>query len=322
MKKINCTVFAVSLMTIAALGGCGFLIGPDSPVANGGGNLSISLGAAGNSGAQRTVVSGADLSAQVLAALRYELTLTGPGGEVVTRTVRSGENLSLTVVLGNWRIDAAAYLQDGLAGTGTQSFTVVQGDNSVLVPMTINRGYFDIVIGPSISNGTVSADFAAAFPGTTVTLTVTPDPGYALKDKSLKYNDGSDHVIAGPPYTFTMPASDLTISAVFNPSFGITVEGPQDETVTVTATHSAGHDPVTDISWSAGESVTFTVDSPDYTAAAGNLKWFVSGREKTGTGNSLTVNARDYVKRKHSLTVMIKLNGQWYSTDISFAVVD
>jgi hypothetical protein len=53
-----------------------------------------------------------------------------------------------------------------------------------------------------MTNGTVTTSCEAAFPETTVTLTVTSEAGYWLG--TLTYNDGSDHVIAGPPYTFTI----------------------------------------------------------------------------------------------------------------------
>jgi hypothetical protein len=119
--------------------------------------------------------------------------------------------------LGKWRIDAEAYLEDILAGTGSQSFTVMPGDNSVLIPMEMNGGYFDITLDPSIPNGLVSPNFAAAFPGTKVALTVTPGSDYILKAGSLKYSyGGSNYTPDGSgPYTFTLPASDVTVSADF-----------------------------------------------------------------------------------------------------------
>jgi hypothetical protein len=136
------------------------------------------------------------------------------------------------------------------------------------------------------------------------------------------YNDGSDHAIAGPPYTFTMPASDVTVSAAFEPSFDITIEGPQDKTIVISAAHSGNREPATTISWSAGEWLAFTVENSGYSAEAGNLLWFVEGEEKTGTESSLTIHAKDYVKRTYRLTVMIKADDQWYSTDTVFRVVE
>ena len=321
MMKFGFILIVAALMA-SVLEGCDFLIGPDEPAGSGDGNLVISFERDGKRPAGRAITSGADLPDEVLDALRYELTLTGPAGEVLTGTVANGENVRLTVALGAWRIDVRAYKEDGLAGMRSVSLIVGPGVNSVSVPMEINGGYFDIAVDP-VGNGTVRPNFYAAFPETTITLTVTPEAGYVLKEGSLKYNDGSDHVISGPPYTFTMPASNVTVSAVFNPVLGgITIEGPQDEAVGVTPVHSSGHTPPTTISRAAGESVTFTLDSSGYTQEAGNLKWLVQGTIKTGTGNSLTINAGDYVERSYSLTVMIKLNdNQWYSADTGFTVV-
>jgi hypothetical protein len=50
----------------------------------------------------------------------------------------------------------------------------------------------------------------AARPGTTITLTITPDPGKRLKDGTLKYNDT---VIGGT--TFLMPEEDVLVTAEF-----------------------------------------------------------------------------------------------------------
>jgi hypothetical protein len=188
--------------------------------------------------------------------------------------------------------------------------------------MRINGGYFAVTVS-GISGGTVAASPAAAFPGTTVALTVTPDEGYALKAGSLKYRHGDSDSTpegSGLAYTFTMPAEDVAVSAVFNPVLGgITIEGPRDETILVRAAHSAGGSSTT-ISRSANESVSFTLDSSGYTEEDENLLWFVEGERKTGTGNSLTIDAVYCVERTYNLTVMIKVNGQWYSAETVFTV--
>lgn len=324
IKKLG-FIFAAVVLVMSALESCEFLIGPDES-ASGNGDLVISFGKGSGQGADRAITSGADLPKDVLEALRYELTLTGPGGEVLTRTVAGVENIKLVVALGVWRIDVRAYKEDGLAGTRSVSLTVGPGVNSVNVPMTLNKGYFSVT--SATANGTVQSSLDAAFPETTVTLTVTPDSGYVLKAGTVKYNDGTADYPLAPDesdstYSFTMPASDITVSAEFNTIVGaITIEGPHDETVAVTAVHSAGHTPSTTISWEAGASVTFTVNSSGYTAEAGNLVWFVDGVPVTGaSGESLTINARDYVARSYSLIVMIKVNDQWYSADSGFTVV-
>jgi hypothetical protein len=311
-------IFAITIIAALILGGCNLLIGPDTPENEG--QLLISIGETGNS---RAISSGRDLPGELLEALRYEVVLTGPVGETLTETLPHGGSLSLLVGLGEWRIAVNAYyLGNVLAGTGNTSVRVMPGSNSAQIALDINGGYFGISIDPAVTNGTVSSDFGAAFPGTTVTLTVTPDDGYKLKDGSLAANSGGvSFAGSGPEYTFTMPARDIAIMAVFVREAGFTIEGPQEGSVNVTAVHSAGRLPPTDLSYSDRESVTFTVDG-DYTQEAGTLKWYVNGEEKTGTGNSLTINAVDYIKRDYSLTVLIKEDDLWYSAGASFKVID
>ncbi|MDR1317689.1 MAG: hypothetical protein LBK13_12535, partial [Spirochaetales bacterium] len=82
-RRLNKAVF-LALCLLAALafaGGCNFVMGSDEPE-GGGGNLSISLGGDASTGS-RAIISGADLPAEVLAALRYDMVLTGPGGVVL-----------------------------------------------------------------------------------------------------------------------------------------------------------------------------------------------------------------------------------------------
>jgi hypothetical protein len=81
--------------------------------------------------------------------------------------------------------------------------------------MMMSGPCYEVSVDPRIVHGTVQANFAMAFAGTPVTLTATPDSDHVLKDGTLKYNDGSDHAIAGPSYIFTMPDSDVTVSAEF-----------------------------------------------------------------------------------------------------------
>lgn len=69
--------------------------------------------------------------------------------------------------------------------------------------------FYNVTIG-SLEGGNITASPTKARPGTTISLTVTPDTGKQLKEGTLKYNDVE---ISGR--TFTMPAADVTITAVF-----------------------------------------------------------------------------------------------------------
>jgi hypothetical protein len=187
-----------------------------------------------------------------------------------------------------------------------------------------NEVYYAIGVDSPMNNGAVAPYGAMGLSDTEIRLTVTPNTGFALKNGTLKYHKGiNDYDITGtdPDYSFTMPASDVTISAFFNRRLlldFIAIEGPSDLMVPVTITHSAGTTS-TDISWLDKETLTFTVDA-DYSKEAGNLKWLVNGKELSATGSSLTISAQTYVLRRYTLTVMIKEDDQWYSGEQSFTV--
>ena len=63
------------------------------------------------------------------------------------------------------------------------------------------------------TNGEISTDKEEYAEGETVTVTVTPNPGYELA--TLVYNDGVDHDIKDAK-SFNMPASNVTVTATFS----------------------------------------------------------------------------------------------------------
>ena len=126
------------------------------------------------------------------------------------------------------------------------------------------------VTAAPVDHGTVTVDPTAAVEGETVTVNVTPDAGYALKENGLKvtYTDaeGTVNVAEGEKantYTFAMPAADVTVSAAFEPvkveTYSVTINPSDNGTVTA--------DKTTDLK--AGDTVTLTVTPADnmYTLA-------------------------------------------------------
>lgn len=70
----------------------------------------------------------------------------------------------------------------------------------------------------SAKNGTVKADRTSASKGSTVTLTVTPKDGYELDDLTVTDKNGDTVKLtrkSDTQYTFTMPASKVTVEASF-----------------------------------------------------------------------------------------------------------
>jgi len=72
--------------------------------------------------------------------------------------------------------------------------------------------YYSVIIG-AFDGGTVDADRMSALPGETVTLTITPDAGFALSSITATSVTlyGTDET-----RTFTMPDHDVTVTATFN----------------------------------------------------------------------------------------------------------
>lgn len=73
---------------------------------------------------------------------------------------------------------------------------------------------------PAVQNGRVTASPAAAAAGTTVTLTVTPDAGHVLVSLTVMDGQGNAVAVQANPngtYSFTMPASQVSVSAAFAP---------------------------------------------------------------------------------------------------------
>jgi hypothetical protein len=211
--------FIMLAVTLAFTGGCSFIMGPDEPAGDGGGNLSISLGGDASAGS-RAITSGPDLPEDVLAAMRYDLVLTGPGGRVHRESISGAEILRMTVAVGTWRIDARAYQGDGAdpAGTGSISFRVGPGINTVMVPMYMSGPCYEITVDGDTVHGTVRSNFTAAFAGTSVTITAEKDPDAFFVDGSLNVLPSSIPVTGSGPGTsgsFTMPEEDVGLYADF-----------------------------------------------------------------------------------------------------------
>ncbi len=104
-------------------------------------------------------------------------------------------------------------------------------------------------------NGTIEVSKERAKMGETVNFSVNSFDGYMLKDESLSINDGSVPYTTIPGgYTFTMPAQDVVITAVFEkiPTHTITVEPSENGTVTASHVEAA-----------EGATVTLTITPND-----------------------------------------------------------
>ena len=144
-------------------------------------------------------------------------------------TVSSGFGVSVyyggTVTVNGRILGASPYLKLNNLDIAQNAY-VIDGDyfkysNQTVgdpAPFDANTVYVKIpaantvTIG-ALSGGAITAHPTTAISGTTINLTITPDPGKQLKAGTLKYNDGSDHAISGT--SFVMPAANVTVTAQF-----------------------------------------------------------------------------------------------------------
>ncbi len=112
-----------------------------------------------------------------------------------------------------------SYSVDGSAIVGS-SFSMPA--HNVVVGATFSAIEYTVTVGTSL-NGSVTASAQSATYGTTITLTSTPDTGY-----ELDYFTVNGVAIVGN--SFTMPAENVTVSAVFveeSPTFDEVTIGTQ-----------------------------------------------------------------------------------------------
>ena len=119
-------------------------------------------------------------------------------------------------------------------GYDLETITVYKtGDASVTVPVNSDATFvmpeYDVTISAtfhqnntlyaisleSVTNGTIDVSAQSAKVGTTVTLTATPNSGYALYKWYVTKADGSQASVTVTDNTFIMPACDVTVGATF-----------------------------------------------------------------------------------------------------------
>lgn len=121
---------------------------------------------------------------------------------------------------------------------GTLEFTMPAEDVTV-------TGYFtepySITIAENIENGTVTANPAAAKQGATVTLTFTPDEGYALHSWTMNDSDPASYYgisTVDNTATFPMLGADVAINAVFKKQYDAELSAIGNGTVAFAAGYS------------------------------------------------------------------------------------
>jgi hypothetical protein len=107
--------------------------------------------------------------------------------------------------------------------------------------LTNSDDTYSVAIGV-FDHGSVTADKASAEKGDLITLTVTPATGYRLAADSLTVTTGGTAVTTTPSgntFTFTMPASNVTVTAVFEAAYTITFNSGEGGSTVAAITQGA-----------------------------------------------------------------------------------
>lgn len=170
-------------------------------------------------------------------ATEYNITKgTMANGDVtVAAKAEAGASVILTPVPAEgYELTALSYTPEN----GSPQSISVPGDEykfvmpaaNVMINATFTAIDYTVTVDGGITGGTVSASPTTANKGDTITLTVEPAEGKKLGTLTVTKTGGSDtvSVSASAPYTFTMPASNVTVTATFVDDAGTTT--PDDPT--------------------------------------------------------------------------------------------
>ena len=155
--------------------------------------------------------------------LREDLTIAA--GE--TLDIPSGTSLTIpegTTLTNNGRIqnDGDLQVKGEITGNAVTGSGTIQGSGQwpgKPEPVPIPPTY--AVTTPETPGGTVTVSPSRASSGRTVTITAAPDTGFALESLTVLDSRGNEIALTdkgGGKYTFTMPASRVTVEAGFAPA--------------------------------------------------------------------------------------------------------
>lgn len=167
--------------------------------------------------------------------------------------------------------------------------TIDDPDNDYELPT------WDITVEDS-DNGDVEVSPEEAKPTTTITITVTPDKGYAVAEVVVTDENGKEITVTdkgGNKYTFRMPNSDVTIEVTFQPVSG----GAAGSDLTITAP-TGWVNPFTDVAANA-----WYYDAVGYANANGLM----------GGTSATTFAPNGAMNRSMVWTVIARLAGQTIS---------
>ncbi len=265
----------------------------------------------------------------------YDITITAefeeiPAHSITTATVEHGTlESSVATAKAGTEVSITATPEDGyqlkigslkVYKTDDEATTVIVAANKFEMPnydVTITAEFEELpahnITTANVEHGTLSSSVATAKAGTNITITVTPENGYKLKENSLKVykTDDENKTTIVVMNEFTMPDYDVTITAEFEEAVesDITVATVDNGTLSASATKAF-----------EGTEVTITVNPADgFQLKEGTLKVYKTDEE------AITVNVTDnkFVMPAYAVTITAEFEAIPVTEyEISVATVD
>jgi len=162
---------------------------------------------------------------------------------------------------------------------------------------------YSITVTTGITNGTITPSTTTAVEGTAIFLAIKPDNGYQLKSLTVRDAAGNLLNVGGTAYVrdFKMPASDVTVSAEFEP-----IGGPPGATYTISVTAGIANGSITANPAEAAANATITLTiSP---AAGYQLKTISA---QTEAGSSVSINGAGNTRTFTMPASNVMVNGEF-----------
>lgn len=162
--------------------------------------------------------------------IAYDIKVMVEGSGTVTptydnKTAYEGDNVALTVnAMEDWELKSLTVTDvEGNVVDVTNNQFIMPTSNVTVYATFVPTKYYSLTVSTS-GNGAITHTYAdnKAYKDAKITLTVTPDEGYALYSMTVTDEEGKQITVTDN--TFTMPASNVTINAVFKPVYTITLQ--------------------------------------------------------------------------------------------------
>ncbi|MBR5083734.1 MAG: endonuclease [Prevotella sp.] len=155
----------------------------------------------------------------------YSITCATSSHGAVTAPAQAAAGMTVSVSVipdEGYELETLTVYKTGDASTtvpvnSDATFVMPEYDVTVSATFHQNNTLYAITL-ESVTNGTIAASAQSAKVGTPVTLTATPNSGYALYNWYVTKADGSQSSVEVTDNRFIMPACDVTVAATFAPA--------------------------------------------------------------------------------------------------------